>query len=90
MGLDDLKDLADTVKVLLLEVSGLIWERRGRKEVTKSLLNIDIARGRTEFTRMQKAEGFFWLSFRFCFSSHMELHRIWQRMTCLTLLWKKV
>lgn len=53
VGLDYLGELAVQIKMLLLDISDPIWERRAGKKVMKALLNILIARRRTEFTRME-------------------------------------
>lgn len=53
VGLDCLGELAVQIKMLLLDISDPIWERRAGKKVMKALLNILIARRRTEFTRME-------------------------------------
>lgn len=56
--LDYFKGLAVKVKMLLLDISDLVWERRGGGEkVMKALLDVGITRERTEFARMQRALG---------------------------------
>lgn len=58
---DYFKELAVRARELLLDVSDLVWEKRGG-EGNESVVNIVITKGRTECSRMWKAEGFICLS----------------------------